>query len=64
MHAVDYRSHAVHYFRCKYKQEAVAMTVSSYLSITKIWILKLPLPQNFKLQYFYYLLFIFLDFHL
>jgi len=38
MHAVDYRSHmhAVHYFRCKYKQEAVAMTVSAYLSITKI----------------------------
>ena len=49
MYAVDYRSHAVHYFRYKYKQDAVAMTIAAYLAINQIWILKPHVPQNFKL---------------
>jgi len=36
MYVVDHRAHAVHFFRCKYKQEYVVLTVSSYLLITKI----------------------------
>ena len=49
MYAVDNRSHAIHYFRYKYKKEVVAMTISAYLAINKIWILKPHVPQNFKL---------------
>jgi hypothetical protein len=36
MYAVDNRSHAIHYFRYKYKKEVVAMTISAYLAINKI----------------------------